>query len=765
MSENVKQTCSALEHDEHKPALEHDHTAESKPSSCCGKDTRQSVVQVPVPKGMVQYHINEMDCPVEQEQIRQALASLKTIKKLHFNLTTRVVGMEASDSTQAQALELIRALGFNPKRLNTVEFDALQQRGFWRNWGKIIIALILALSAELLSLFFLETELIRIVEIGLALAAIFLSGWSVFVKGLQALRHGNLSINALMAVAVFGAFLIGEWPEAAMVMSLFALSEALEARAVDRARDAIQGLLSLSPEVALVQQSEGQWQEQLVSEIAVGRLLRVGPGQRIALDGVIIQGQSSVDQASLTGESLPVDKLPGDQVFAGTMNQTGSFVMQTQALATETTLAKIIHAVEQAQNERAPTQRLIDHFATYYTPAVFLLSLAVMLLSPWFFAWTWTESFYKGLVLLVIACPCALVIAIPVTIVSSLTRATKMGLIIKGGVYLEQARLIKAVAFDKTGTITTGKPVLVNKEVGDTPLSGFLSVEEIEHITHSLVSLSDHPVSKAIIEGLKVDPDSNMAPVTEFEQLSGRGIQGRIHGQYYALLNHRTVQEKGLRAAELKVGSIDEFERAGQTVSLLVNEDRILAVYAVADTIKPHAAQAIEQLQARGIHTVMLSGDNSQTAQVIAREAGIAQVQGDLLPTNKLSAIQLLRSQYGVTAMVGDGMNDAPALAQADIGFAMGGIGTDIAMETADVVVMNDDLRRIVQTIDLSAKTHQVLWQNIILALGIKGIFFVLTLFSLTSMWMAVFADVGVSLLVVLNGMRLLTYQPPSNGN
>lgn len=727
---------------------------------------------------MVQYHIPEMDCPVEQGQISQALEPLEGVHKLAFNLSTRVLGIAASASAQAQALEIIRGLGFKPVLIAQEHAQALQNKGFWQTWGLLILALFMALSAELLSLLFDETRLISLIEMGLALGAIFLSGWGVLKKGLIALSQANLSINALMAVAVVGAFLIGEWPEAAMVMSLFAISEALEARAVDKARNAIQGLLSLSPETALVQQADGQWQELPIDSIPVGSILRVGPGQRIALDGVLLQGQTTVDQASLTGESLPIEKQEGDGVFAGTVNQAGSFIMRSTALASHTTLAKIIHAVEQAQSERAPTQRLIDRFAKYYTPTVFISSLAVMFLAPWVFGWAWQEALYKGLVLLVIACPCALVIATPVTIVSSLATAAKIGLIIKGGVYLEQARLLKAIALDKTGTVTEGKPkllecIVLSTDIESSPLSSqeslittssdttqeldvpHLDAARIRELLAMFAQSSDHPVSQAIAQGLA----PSGLPMVELEQLNGRGTQGTYQGQQYALLNHRAVLERGLQTHELEA-QINRFEQAGKTVSLFVNQQRVLALCVVADTIKPTAASAIQVLQQRGIHTVMLSGDNPQTAQVIAQQAGIQEAHGHLLPEDKRHLIQGMRQQHGLTAMVGDGMNDAPALAQADIGFAMGGIGTDIAMETADVVVMNDELQSVVKTIDLSSKTHQVLWQNIVLALGIKLVFFVLTLFSLTTMWMAVFADVGASLLVVLNGMRMLVYRP-----
>lgn len=717
-------------------------------SVCCGSATALSLNAVPISAGMVQYHIPEMDCATEQGQIIQALEPIAGINKLAFNLSSRILGVDAQVSAIPEVLRILQSLGFKPKQIAQEQVEALQQQGFWQKWGRITAALAFALVAELLSLFVPETKVVIAVEMLLALVAIYLSGWGVLQKGFKALSQLNLTINALMVVAVIGAFLIGEWPEAAMVMSLFALAEALEARAVDKARNAIQGLLSLTPETAMVQMPDDTWQEQGVKEIALGSLLRVNPGQRIALDGVLIQGQTSVNQASLTGESLPVEKYEGDKVFAGTVNQTDSFIMRTEALASDTTLAKIIHAVEQAQSERAPTQRLIDRFAKYYTPTVFILALMVIFLSPVLLNWTWLDAIYKGLVLLVIACPCALVIATPVTIVSSLASAAKMGLIIKGGVYLELARQLKAIAFDKTGTITSGQAKLVDFII-------LKNDERLHELCALFASSSDHPVSKAIAIGLGL----NMRPLANVEQLSGRGIQGEFEGKTYALINHRALLERSLNNNALDA-QINALEQAGKTVSAFVREQEVLALCVVADTIKPNAAIAIQQLHERGVRTIMLSGDNPQTVQVIAQQAGIQEAQGHLLPQDKLDFIQKWRDQYGTVAMVGDGMNDAPALAQADIAYAMGKVGTDIAMETADIVVMNDDLQSIVTSLDLSKKTHSLLWQNISLALGIKFVFLVLTLFSLTSMWMAVFADVGTSLIVVLNGMRMLRYRP-----
>ena len=579
-----------------------------------------------------------------------------------------------------------------------------------------------------------------------AALAIWLAGIDTYKKGVAALLRGKLNINALMAVAVTGAFLIGQWPEAAMVMALYAIAELIEAKAVDRARNAIKGLLQLAPEEALMLSPEGTWILTPVASVPLEATVRIRPGERVPLDGIVTKGNGAINQAPITGESIPVDKAPGDQVFAATINETGELEFRVTAGASDTTLARIIHAVEQAQGTRAPTQRFVDRFAAIYTPVVFAVAIAVALLTPFLMDLTWLEALYKALVLLVIACPCALVISTPVTVVSGLSAAARRGILIKGGTYLEEARLLKAVALDKTGTITEGKPKLVDWRVW-----GAVEEASAKQLAAGLASRSDHPVSKAIVGGLKIEGTA----VQDFKALPGRGVEGTANGLRLILGNHRLVHERGLCSADLEA-ELARHEQQGRTVTLLADETRVLALFAVADTIRETSRQAIADLKALGVASVMLTGDNSATAKAIALQAGIDDARGELLPEAKLDAIKDMQKRYGPTGMTGDGINDAPALAQADIGFAMGAAGTDTAMEAADVVIMNDDLQRVAETVQLSKRTHAVLWQNITLALGIKSVFLVLAVFGTATMWMAVFADMGASLLVVANGLRLL---------
>ncbi len=616
-------------------------------------------------------------------------------------------------------------------------------------WPRLAAAFLVALAAELSHLLLPETAAWRGVGMALAAAAIALAGIGIYQSGLKSLLKGRLGIDTLMAVAVTGAFVIGQWPEAAMVMALYALAELIEHKAADRARNAIAGLMALAPDEAEVRGTDGQWRRVQAADVALGEVLRVRPGERVPLDGTVVAGSSSIDQASVTGESIPVDKTVGDAVFAATVNQGGELEVRVTAAAGHTTLDRIIESVERAQASRAPTQRFVERFAAVYTPTVFVLAVLVAVVPPLFFDAAWLASVYKALVLLVIACPCALVISTPVTVVSGLTAAARRGILVKGGVHLETARRLRAVALDKTGTITAGKPLLVDWQ----PWGGADRARTAADAAR-LAGRSDHPVSAAIAGGLP-EAQRDHAAVEGFRALVGRGVEGRVEGRTLVLGNHRLMEERGLCTPELEA-ALAAHEQRGRTVTLLADGHAVLGLFAVADTVKPGSRQAVAALKALGVTPVMLTGDNPSTAQAVAREAGIEDARGGLLPEDKLQAVQALRERYGATGMTGDGINDAPALAQADLGFAMGAAGTDIAMEAADVVIMNDDLGRIAETIRLSRRTHAVLWQNIALALGIKAVFFGLAVFGQATMWMAVFADMGASLLVVANGLRLL---------
>jgi|TARA_A100001518_G_scaffold4309_1_gene6369 Cd2+/Zn2+-exporting ATPase len=686
-------------------------------------------------------HIEQMDCPTEERLIRQRLTGMAGVGTLHFNLLQRVLSVSHLPERREAVLTAINELGFSPRLLVD---DHRPEASAGKPWWPLALAGGVALLAEIVHFASGPVWLGAL----LALLAIALSGIDTYRKGWVALRHRTLNINALMSIAVTGAVLIGQWPEAAMVMVLFAIAEHIEARSLGRAREAISSLLALAPEQASVQLEDGSWVVRASSDVALGARVRVRPGERIALDGEVVSGRSAVNQAPITGESMPVDKQQGDPVFAGTINQNGTLEYRVTAVAGQTTLARIIHAVEQARSDRAPTQRFVDRFAAIYTPVVCLLALLMAVLPPLLTDAGWYEWIYRALVLLVVACPCALVISTPVTIVSALAAGARRGLLIKGGVHLEQGGQIDLIALDKTGTLTEGRPVQTDFQL----LAGS-DADAAQQRAASLAARSDHPVSRALA-------NANSQPlltVDDFAALPGQGVSGLINGERYWLGNARLAESRGLLSATLQE-RLGLLEREGKSLVLLIGEDQVLALFAVADTLKQGSRDAIRELHTLGVESIILSGDNAPTVQAIATQVGIDRAHGNLLPDDKLALVRQARARGKRVAMVGDGINDTPALAAADIGFAMAAAGSDSAIETADVALMDDDLRKLPAFISLSRRTLRVLRQNIWLALGIKAVFVALTLTGSATMWMAVFADMGVSLLVVFNGLRLLRY-------
>ncbi|MDR2549044.1 MAG: heavy metal translocating P-type ATPase [Desulfobulbus sp.] len=760
-------------HGHQEEAHRHGHDGCKGHDSCCGH--QHGAAPEPVDLAQVgevsatraAYRIVNMDCPTEEALIRKKLGNMPGIAGLEFNLLQRVLVVNHDLPSTKPIEAALLAIDMQPEPLGRESGAGAALPETRIPWGRLALAGAFAAGAELAELLGesglihagAETRLFTDIltawlPMGLAVIAILVGGLTTYKKGWIALKNLDLNINALMSIAVTGAVLIGRFPEAAMVMVLFSLAEAIEAKSLERARRAIGELLSLTPETATVLQEDGTWVEMESRRVEVGSRVRVKPGERIALDGVIVQGQSTINQAPITGESMPVEKTVDDPVFAGTVNEAGSFEFKVTAGADDSTLARIIHAVKAAQANRAPIQRFVDRFARIYTPAVFVVALLVAIVPPLFLAGAWGEWIYTGLVILVIGCPCALVISTPVSIVSGMAAATRHGILIKGGLFLEQGRRLRCLALDKTGTLTHGKP----RQTDFVTWSDMDGMEVIA-LAASLAARSDHPVSRAIAEAATAR-STGLREVDDLAALAGRGVRGVIAGQLWHLGNHRLVEELGQCSPELET-RLFALEEQGKSVVALVGEQGVAGLFAVADTLKPSSVTAIGDLRRLGVKTVMLTGDNEHTARVIADQVGVESFKANLLPQDKLAVVDELANRAkesgdGKVGMVGDGINDAPALARADVGFAMAAAGTDTAIETADVALMDDDLRKIPRFIRLSRATHAILLQNITLVLGVKAIFFGLTLAGQATMWMAVFADVGTSLLVVANGLRAL---------
>ena len=591
---------------------------------------------------------------------------------------------------------------------------------------------------------------VGIVAQGLFGIAILIGGYRFARRGAFSLVYSRtLDINVLMSIAVIGAIILGQWEEAAVVAFLFSLGNLLESFTVDRARSAINTLMKLAPAEARVRRGD-QRISLPTHEVKVGDVIVVSAGERIPLDGQVIAGGSSVNQAPITGESMPIDKSIGDEVFAGSVNGEGYLEVRVSRPYQENTINRIVRLVEEAQAKKAPIERLVDSFARRYTPAVMAIAALVMLV-PWLgFGQTFESGFYRALVLLVIACPCALVISTPVATVAGIARAARAGLLIKGGAYLEAAGSIRAVAFDKTGTLTHGRPAVVNI----VPVGGGIG-DELIRIAAAIESQSTHPFALAIQRHQRHTGQS-LAPASDFASLTGRGARARVDGRLCHIGSRRLFDELRIDYNELTEAMILQ-ESAGRTTLLVAADSRCLGLVVVEDTIRPEARDAVEALHRAGIRpVVVLSGDHERTARVVADRVGADEVRAGLLPDQKSSAIVGLEAKYGRVAMIGDGVNDAPALATASVGVAMGVVGSDVALETADIALMSDDLSKVPAVIRFSGATVETIRQNVAISLATKVIFVALGALGFVGLWIAVFADMGISLLVTGNAMRLL---------
>lgn len=581
-------------------------------------------------------------------------------------------------------------------------------------------------------------------------SAILAGVWHFLPKAWLAARRLRPDMNLLMTIAVLGAVAIGEWLEAATVSFLFALALALESWSIGRARRAVVALLELAPPVVRLKEKDGTEREVSPDQVSVKSMFVVKPGERIALDGQVVMGTSEVNQAPITGESVLVPKAPGDTVFAGTINGDGALEVESTKPAQETTLAQIIRLVGKAQSKRGPLEQWVERFARIYTPVILTLAVAVLLIPPLLFQGAWTSWLYRSLVLLVIACPCALMISTPVSIVSALAASARNGVLVKGGVYMEAAAGLKAIALDKTGTLTEGKPRVV--EV--VPLAEHSETDLLERAA-ALEARSEHPLARVIL-AYAGERNVPVAPAQDFQILKGKGATGRFNGKRYWIGSHRYLEERNQESKEVHE-KLETMAGAGRSVVVVGNETHVCGLIAVADRVRPDAREAIGALKKTGIeHVIMLTGDNRGTAQAIAKETGVDEFRAELLPSDKVAVIEALVSKYGRVAMVGDGVNDAPAMARSTLGIAMGAAGTDVAIETADVALMSDDLSKLPWLVGHSRRTVAIIRQNIAVSLFIKALFVGLTFLGYASLWAAIAADMGVSILVIVNALRLL---------
>ena len=703
------------------------------------------------------FKVPDMDCPVEVAEIQKALAK-RGIEGAECNTESRTLTISGDEATAEAVKAAIESCGYEATRVQAKR-AAVAPEADPIPWSRYITALVIALLSEGMELWShyaaeslpVSESTASTITLVFAVIAILLAGLGTFRSGLVALRHGNLNMNALMSVAVIGGGLIGAWPEAAMVMVLFQISESIEQLAMNRARNSIRDLMSVAPEKASVRQPDGRYVEEAVADVLPGAVVRVSPGDRVPLDGKILTGSTSLDESMVTGEGLPAEKGENATVWAGTVNLTATIEVLVTAAATESLTARIIDAVENAQSAKSPVQRFVDRFATIYTPLVFAFALVVAIVPP-LVVGDWGGWFYKALCLLVIACPCALVISTPVTVVSGLATATRCGLLVKGGLYLEEARKLRFVGLDKTGTLTKGEPA-----VADVFYPDDFDHASADRMAASLAAMNKHPLSQAIVRWADkkgIEPQA----VEGFSALPGSGVTGRVGSGTLWLVNERTLDKMGVLTPDVHDAFV-RYAEAGMSTVALTDRFGVRAVFGLADTVKEDAAEGLRQLRAVGLTPRLLTGDTPAAAKALAKELGLEDVRAGLLPDDKLREIEAMQKE-GLTAMVGDGINDAPALARSDIGIAMGVRGTDSAIEAAHVAVMDDKIGSIATLVRLSRITHAVLIENITIALGIKFLFAALALFGMASMWMAVFADVGTCLIVVANGMRMLRMKP-----
>jgi len=644
--------------------------------------------------------------------------------------------------------ELQKAGAFENLKIRDEKEQRVDREPFWKQKEniKVYISVILLVIGWLLGEQYGEEHTLSTISYA---ASILIGGYSLFIKGLKNLSRLKFDMNTLMTIAIIGAAIIGEWGEGATVVILFAVSEALERYSMDKARRSIESLMDIAPKEALIRRGNEEMMIH-VDDIQVGDIMIVKPGQKLAMDGLVVKGASTLNQAAITGESVPVTKTIDDEVFAGTLNEEGLLEVKVTKRVEDTTISKIIHLVEEAQAERAPSQAFVDKFAKYYTPAIVILAFLIAVIPP-LFGGDWSEWIYQGLAVLVVGCPCALVVSTPVAVVTAIGNAAKNGVLIKGGIHLEEAGALKAIAFDKTGTLTKGIPA-----VTDIVTYGG-NENELMMITAAIENGSQHPLASSIMRKAEENGlNFNSVTVEEFQSITGKGVKAKVNNEMYYVGSPNLFEELHQTIDSSIKEKITRMQTEGKTVMVLGTEKEILSLIAVADEMRESSKAVISKLNHMGIETVMLTGDNQRTAEAIGKQVGVSDIKADLLPEDKLNFIKELRGKHQSVAMVGDGVNDAPALAASSVGVAMGGAGTDTALETADIALMSDDLSKLPYTIKLSRKALVIIKQNITFSLAIKLVALLLVMPGWLTLWIAIFADMGATLLVTLNSLRLL---------
>lgn len=703
--------------------------------------------------------MDAMDCPVEANLIRKSLRTMDGIDDLMFDFVDRILTVKhRADASGIEAR--LSAIGMEPRLVAGGQETAFRKQAstLWlvgTSVGLGAIAELMEWMHEANLGFTGITPLHIAVTSG---CAVVLTFPPTAKKAWLALRGRTITISLLVTIAVFGAIVIGQYPEAAMAVSLFALSEAIEAASLRRAGNAIKSLLSAAPQTCEVIQSDTSVMTVATNLVATGDRIRIRPGAVIPLDGTIIAGISEVDASALTGEPIPVTVTTGDTVSAGTSNTTGTFVMEVTAAVGNTTMDRLIRSVRDASGDRATTERLVDRFAAIYTPAVVLIAILLGCMVPWVTGQPFVPWISKALVLLVIACPCALVISTPVTVVSALTAAARAGALVRSGRILETIAGATMVAFDKTGTLTTGKPSVTDI----VPLVDGLSMDDALHLAASVNYPSEHPIGAAIVQHCATRHQCKPDELDTFEALVGRGVAASIRGQMHFIGSHRLVHDKDLCGEHVEA-VIDRLAVEGKTSVVLMSDRQALAVIAVQDAIRGEASEALSRCLSLGLKASMLTGDTSSAAGRLAESLGMSDVHAELLPLEKQDAVRQCQQRGEVVVMVGDGINDSAALAQSNIGMAISTAATAVTVEIADVALLRPDIRLVPELVHLSRLVRRTLWTNIAIALVFKAVFFVLALIGSVQLWMAVLADVGAALLVTLNGLRLLNQKLGGN--